>query len=97
MLLQFEAEVYNPPDIFPLIPIVNESCNIEHCVNNMMVSQCSELELRSKICKSIQPPDPIDTYLFQALKIKEIIFWMIWNITIVNTTHNVARLVYYNS
>ena len=34
---------------FPLIPIVNKLCNIECCVNNMliqnMVSQCSELEL----------------------------------------------------
>ena len=40
-----------PPDVFPLIPVVNKSCNIECCVNNMlqifqnmMVSQCSELE-----------------------------------------------------
>ena len=50
--VQFEAEVFNPPDVFPLIPIVNKSWNIERCVNNMlqiiqnmMVSQCSELEL----------------------------------------------------
>ena len=42
------------PDVFPLISIVNKSCNIEQCVNNMlqvqiihnmMVSQCSEFEL----------------------------------------------------
>ena len=50
--IQLEAEVFNPPDIFPLIPIVNKLCNIERCVNNMlqiiqnmMVSQGSELEL----------------------------------------------------
>ena len=50
--IQLEAEVFNPPDVFPLIPIVNKSCNIERCVNNMlqiirnmMVSQWSELEL----------------------------------------------------
>ena len=50
--LQLEAEVFNPPDVFPLIPIVNNSWNIELCVNNMlqiiqnmMVSRCSELEL----------------------------------------------------
>ena len=51
--IQLEADVFNPPDIFPLIPIVNNKlCNIECCVNNMlqiiqnmMVSQCSELEL----------------------------------------------------
>ena len=50
--IQLEAEVFNPPDVFPLIPTVNKSCNIESCVNNMlqiiqnmMVSQCSELEL----------------------------------------------------
>ena len=49
--VQLEAKVFNPPDIFPLISIVNKSCNIERCVNsmlqiikNMMVSQCSELE-----------------------------------------------------
>ena len=41
-----------PPDIFPMTSIVNESCNIECCVNsmlqiiqNMMVSQGLELEL----------------------------------------------------
>ena len=47
---QLEA-VFNPPppDIFPLIPIINKSCNIGRCVNNMLriiqnmiVSQCSE-------------------------------------------------------
>ena len=50
--VQLEAEVFNPPDVFPVIPIVNKLCNIERCVNNMlqiiqnmMVSQCSELEL----------------------------------------------------
>ena len=50
--VQLEAKVFNPPDIFPLISIVNKSCNIERCVKNMfqiiqntMVSQCSELEL----------------------------------------------------
>ena len=50
--IQLEAEVINPPDVFPLIPIVNKSCNIECCVNSMlqiiqimMVSHCSELEL----------------------------------------------------
>ena len=50
--VQLQAEVSNPPDVFPLIPIVNKSCNIGRCVNNMlqiiqnmMVSQCSELEL----------------------------------------------------
>ena len=50
--IQLEAEVINPPDVFPLIPIVNKSCNFECCVNNMlqitqnmMVSQCTELEL----------------------------------------------------
>ena len=52
MELQLEAKVFNPPEVFPLIPIVNKSRNIEHYVNNMrqiaqnmMVSQCSELEL----------------------------------------------------
>ena len=47
-----EAEVFIPPDVFSLIPVVNKSCNIERCVNNMLqiiqnmiVSQCSELEL----------------------------------------------------
>ena len=50
--IQLEAEVFNPPDVLPLIPIVNKTCNIERCVNNMlqiiqnmMVSQCSKLEL----------------------------------------------------
>ena len=40
-----------PPDIFPLTPVVNKSCNNECCVNkmlrniqNMMVSQGFELE-----------------------------------------------------
>ena len=33
--LQWEAEVFNPPCIFPLTSIVNKSCNIECCVNNM--------------------------------------------------------------
>ena len=52
LYIQLEAEVFNPHDVFPLIPIVNKSCNMERCVNNMlqifrnmMVSQCSELEL----------------------------------------------------
>ena len=52
LYLQLEAEVFNPPDIFPLIPIVNKSCNIERCVKNMlqifqnmMVSQYSKPEL----------------------------------------------------
>ena len=26
--VQLEAEVFNPPDVFPLIPIVKKSCNI---------------------------------------------------------------------
>ena len=34
--IQLEAEVFNPPDIFPLISIVNKSCNIEHCVKSML-------------------------------------------------------------
>ena len=41
-----------PPDIFPLTSMVNKSCNIECCVNNMlqiiqnmMFSQGLELEL----------------------------------------------------
>ena len=41
-----------PPDIFPLTPIGNKSCNIEWCVNNMlqiiqimMVSQGKKIEL----------------------------------------------------
>ena len=56
--LQFEAEEYNPLDVFPLIPMANKSCNIDRCVNNMlqiiqnmMVSQCSELEL--SVCRGI--------------------------------------------
>ena len=51
-VVQLEAEVFNSPDIFPLIDIVNKSCNIEHCVNNVlqiiqnkMVSEGLELEL----------------------------------------------------
>ena len=50
--VQLEAEVFNPLDVFASIPIANKSCNIECCVNNMLqiiqnmvVSQCSELEL----------------------------------------------------
>ena len=50
-----DAEVFNPPDVFPLIPIVNKSCNIERFVKDMlqiiqnkMVSQGLELEL--KVC-----------------------------------------------
>ena len=75
IVIQLEAEVFNPPDIFPLIPILNKSRNIERCVNNMlqiiqnmMVSQCSELELSifrgttlSGQHPLIQPPDPMDT------------------------------------
>ena len=41
-----------PPDVFPLTPIINKLCNIECCVNkmlqiiqNMMVSQGLEVEL----------------------------------------------------
>ena len=40
-----------PPDVFPLIPIVNKSSNIKRCVNNMlqiiqnMFSQGLEVEL----------------------------------------------------
>ena len=48
-----EAEVFIPPDVFPLIPIVDKLCHIEYCVismlqiiQNMLVSQGSELELR---------------------------------------------------
>ena len=59
--IQLESEVFNPPDVFPLIPIVNKSCNIECCVNkmlqiiqNMTVSEGLELELsivrRTKLC-----------------------------------------------
>ena len=50
--IQLEAEVFNPHDIFPLIPIVNNLCNIECCVYNIlqifqnkMVSHGLELEL----------------------------------------------------
>ena len=50
--IQLEAEEFNPPDVFTLPPIVNKSCNIECCVDNMlqiiqnmMVSQVLELEL----------------------------------------------------
>ena len=34
--IQLEAKVFNPPDIFPLISIVNKSCNIERCVKSML-------------------------------------------------------------
>ena len=34
-----------PPDVFPLTPIVNKPCNIECCVNKIMFSQGLELEL----------------------------------------------------
>ena len=34
--IQLEAEVFNPPDGFPLITIVNKSWNSEHCVTNML-------------------------------------------------------------
>ena len=34
--IQLEAKVFNPPDIFPLISIVNKSCNIERCVNTIL-------------------------------------------------------------
>ena len=34
--IQLKAEVFNPPDIFPLISIVNKSCNIERCVKSML-------------------------------------------------------------
>ena len=50
--IQLEAEVFNPPDIFPLTSIVNKSCNIEPCVKtilpiiqNLIVSQGLELIL----------------------------------------------------
>ena len=36
MNLQLEGKVFNPPDIFPLISIVNKSCNIERCVNTIL-------------------------------------------------------------
>ena len=58
--LQLRSKLFNPPYGFPMISIVNKSCNIESCVNNMlhiiqnmMVSQCSELELSTL---SGQPP-----------------------------------------
>ena len=35
-VVQLEAEVFNSPDIFPLIPTVNKPCNIERCVNSML-------------------------------------------------------------
>ena len=43
--------MYSTPDVFPLTPVVNRSCNIECCVNrmlqilqNMMVTQGLALE-----------------------------------------------------
>ena len=46
-----------PPDVFPLTPIVNKSCNIECFVNimlqiiqNIMVSQGLELEISRGKC-----------------------------------------------
>ena len=50
--LQLEATVFNLPDVLPLTPVVNKSCNIERFVNNMvqiiqnmMVSQGLELKI----------------------------------------------------
>ena len=34
--IQLEAEVFSPPDIFPLISIVNKLYNIERCVKSML-------------------------------------------------------------
>ena len=50
-ILQLCSKLFNPPCGYPMISIVNKSCNIESCVNmlqiipNMTVSQGSELEL----------------------------------------------------
>ena len=35
LLLQLCSKLFNPPCDFPMIFIVNKSCNIECCVNNM--------------------------------------------------------------
>ena len=50
--IQLCSKLFNPPDIFPLISIVNKSSNIECCVNtilpiiqNLIVSQGLELIL----------------------------------------------------
>ena len=55
-----------PPDVFPLTPIVNKSCKIECCVNkmlkiiqNMMVSQGLELELSMFIRTTISGQHPL--------------------------------------
>ena len=51
-----------PPDVFLLIPKANKSCNIVRCVTNMlqiiqnmMVSQCSELELSTVVPATRDP------------------------------------------
>ena len=63
--IQLEAKVFNPPDIFPLISIVNRSCNIERCVKSMrpifqnkIVSQGLEriLSIFRRTTMSGQPP-----------------------------------------
>ena len=50
--IQLASDVFSPPDVFPLTPIVIKLCKIEYCVNkmlqiiqNMMFSQGLELEL----------------------------------------------------
>ena len=42
--IQLEAEIFNPPDVLPLIPIVNKSCNIEGCVDNMLKKNNSKYD-----------------------------------------------------
>ena len=63
--IQLKVEVFNPPDIFPLILIVNKSCKIERCVKSMrpifknkIVSQGLEriLSIFRRTTMSGQPP-----------------------------------------
>ena len=65
--LQLDAEVFNPPDVFPLIPIVNKSCNIECCVNKMLQI------IQNVIFLKVRP----DFFLFYGLQIRRLYFLQI--------------------
>ena len=71
--IQLAAEVFNPPDVLPLIPIENKSCNIERCV----IAWCIEVllftcinRLALEICESsfdhAWPPMRASTWLISS-------------------------------
>ena len=64
--VQLASDTFNPPDVLLLTPIVNKSCKIECCVNNMlqiiqnmMFSQGLELELSKFRTTAISGQHPL--------------------------------------